>query len=192
KTLTIEVSQSRAMLSFLNNQQNRKGKPNENFARELMELFTLGVGNYTEDDVKESARAFTGWRYNSEGKFEFNTKLHDDGMKTFFGKEGEFNGQDIMDMIFEKREAAYFITRKLYRFYVNEQVNEEHIRELGDYFYDNNYEIKPLLQRMYTSEWFYEDNNVGNKIKSPIEFIAGLNRQFFIEYEDPRVLLRFQ
>ncbi|RRN78188.1 DUF1800 domain-containing protein, partial [Pseudoxanthomonas sp. SGD-10] len=183
KTLTIEVSQSRAMLSFLNNQQNRKGKPNENFARELMELFTLGVGNYTEDDVKESARAFTGWRYNSEGKFEFNTKLHDDGMKTFFGKEGKFNGQDIMDMIFEKREAAYFITRKLYRFYVNEQVNEEHIRELGDYFYDNNYEIKPLLQRMFTCEWFYEDNNVGNKIKSPIEFIAGLNRQFFIEYE---------
>ncbi len=192
KTLTIEVSKSRAMLSFLNNQQNRKGRPNENFARELMELFTLGVGNYTEDDVKSAARAFTGWRYNAEGKFEYNPKLHDDGEKTFFGKTGRFGGKDIMDMIFDKREAAYFISAKLYRFFVNETVNQEHVKELGDYFYEHNYEIKPLLRRMFTADWFYADKNIGNKIKSPVEFIVGLNRQFFIDYEDPRVLIRFQ
>ncbi|WP_353135487.1 DUF1800 domain-containing protein [Pseudopedobacter sp.] len=192
KALTIAVSQSRAMLSFLNNQQNRKGKPNENFARELMELFTLGVGHYTENDIKASARAFTGWRYNKESQFEFATKLHDDGVKTFFGKTGKFNGQDIMDMIFEKRQAAYFMAGKLYCFFVNETPNDARIKELGDYFYDKNYELKPLLKKMFTSDWFYDDANVGNKIKSPIEFIAGLNRQFYIDYENKGVLFRFQ
>ncbi|ADY53584.1 protein of unknown function DUF1800 [Pseudopedobacter saltans DSM 12145] len=192
KALTVAVSQSRAMLSFLNNQQNRKGKPNENFARELMELFTLGVGHYTEDDIKASARAFTGWRYNKNSKFEFAEKLHDDGVKTFFGKKGRFNGQDIIDMIFEKKQTAYYISGKLYRFFVNETPNEAHIKELGDYFYSKNYELKPVLKKMFTADWFYDDVNVGNKIKTPIEFIAGLNRQFYIDYENKGVLLRFQ
>ncbi|MFD1630085.1 DUF1800 domain-containing protein [Pseudopedobacter beijingensis] len=192
KTLTIEVSQSRAMLSFLNNQQNRKGKPNENFARELMELFTLGVGNYTENDVKAAARAFTGWMYNKEGEFEFRPKVHDDGVKKFFGKEGSFNGDDIMDMIFARKEAAYFLSKKMYRFFVNETPNERHIQQMADLFYKKNYEIKPLLKFMFTSSWFYDDVNKGNKIKTPIEFIAGLNRQFYINYENKAVLLRFQ
>ena len=192
KALSVAVSQSRAMLSFLNNQQNRKGKPNENFARELMELFTLGVGHYTEEDVKAAARAFTGWRYNQESKFEFNPKLHDDGVKTFFGKTGRFNGQDIMDMIFERKQVAYFIAGKLYRFFVNERENEQHIKELGDFFYERNYEIKPLLQKMFTADWFYDAVNVGTKIKSPIEFIVGLNKQFYIHYENKAVLLKFQ
>lgn len=192
KALTVAVSQSRAMLSFLNNQQNRKGKPNENFARELMELFTLGRGHYTEEDVKASARAFTGWRYNKNSKFEFAERLHDDGVKTFFGKTGRFNGQDIIDMIFEKRQTAYYISGKLYRFFVNEIPNEAHIKELGDYFYSKNYELKPLLKKMFTADWFYAEQNVGNKIKTPIEFIAGLNKQFYIDYENKAVLLRFQ
>src|SRR5690606_36917919 len=145
KELTKKVAQSQAMLSFLNNQQNRKGKPNENFARELMELFALGTGNYTENDIKASVRAFTGWRFNKEGDFEFRLRLHDDAKKSFFGKLGNFNGDDILDMIFEKKQAAYFIAAKLYRFFVNEIPDENHIKELGDYFYSKNYELEPLL-----------------------------------------------
>ena len=96
KTLVMEVSQSPAMLQYLNNQQNRKNSPNENFARELMELFMLGRGNYTENDVKESARAFTGWSYNREGEFDFRRNLHDEGSKTFLGKTGNFDGEAII------------------------------------------------------------------------------------------------
>jgi uncharacterized protein (DUF1800 family) len=192
KTLTTEVSKTKAMLSFLNNQQNRKGKPNENFARELMELFTLGRGHYTEEDIKASARAFTGWMYNKEGNFEFREKLHDDGSKTFFGKTGNFNGDDIINMIFEKKQTAYYISEKLYRFFVNDTPNAAHIKELGDELYKKDYEIEPLLRKMFTSGWFYAPENMGNKVKSPIEFIAGLNRQFYIDYAEPGVLIRFQ
>lgn len=192
KTLTIEVSKSQAMLSFLNNQQNRKDKPNENFARELMELFTLGRGNYTEEDIKASARAFTGWMFNREGEFEYREFVHDNGSKTFFGKTGNFNGDDIMNMIFEKKQTAYFISQKLYQFFVNDTPNQTHIKELGDFLYEKDYEIEPLLKKMFTAQWFYDESNMGNKIKSPVEFIAGLNHQFFIDYEQPEVLLRFQ
>ncbi len=192
KTLTTEVSQSKAMLSFLNNQQNRKGKPNENFARELMELFTLGRGNYTEEDIKASARAFTGWMYNKEGKFEFREKLHDEGTKTFFGKTGNFNGDDIINMIFEKKQTAYYISEKLYQFFVNDTPNSSHVKELAEELYKKNYEIEPMLRKMFTSDWFYANENMGNKVKSPIEFIAGLNRQFYIDYSEPGVLIRFQ
>lgn len=192
KTLTIEVSKSQAMLSFLNNQQNRKDKPNENFARELMELFTLGRGNYTEEEIKASARAFTGWMFNKEGEFQYREFVHDNGNKTFFGNTGNFNGDDIMNMIFEKKQTAYFISQKLYQFFVNDTPNQTHIRELGDFLYAKNYEIEPMLKKLFTAPWFYDESNMGNKIKSPVEFIAGLNHQFFIDYQQPEVLLRFQ
>lgn len=192
KTLTTEVSKSKAMLSFLNNQQNRKGKPNENFARELMELFTLGRGHYTETDIKESARAFTGWMFNQEGNFEFRERLHDDGPKTFFGKTGNFGGEDIINMIFEKKQTAYFISEKLYKFFVNDTANPQHVNELSQVFYNSNYEIAPLLKKLFTADWFYAKENVGNKIKSPIELIAGLNKQFYIDYENPGILYKFQ
>src|SRR5690606_2783949 len=136
--------------------------------------------------------AFTGWMYDRDGSFVFRQRLHDAGTKVFFGRTGNFNGDDILKMIFEKREAAYFLVRKLYRFFVNEQPDEGHVKELGDYFYGQNYELELLLRRMFTADWFYEDENVGNKIKSPIELIAGLNRQFNIKYENPGILFRFQ
>src|SRR5690606_17961992 len=107
---------STAMLQFLNNQQNKKGHPNENFARELMELFTLGRGNYTEKDIKESARSFTGWGYDSNGDFTFKIKNHDTGTKEFLGKKGNFNGNDIINIILEQKATAVFITTKIYQF----------------------------------------------------------------------------
>ena len=97
RDMVLEVSKSPAMLQFLNNQQNQKGHPNENFARELMELFTIGRGNYTEQDIKESARAFTGWGFDKDGAFKLRPFQHDDGEKTFMGKTGNLNGEDIIN-----------------------------------------------------------------------------------------------
>jgi uncharacterized protein (DUF1800 family) len=186
------VSKSPSMLQFLNNQQNRKGSPNENFAREVMELFTMGRGNYTENDVKEAARAFTGWGYNLQGDFVFRKFQHDAGSKTIFGKTGNFSGDDVINMLLEKPETAVFITKKVYSFFVNEQTNNTHIEWLAQRFYDNNYDLKKLLQDVFTSDWFYQEKNVGNKIKSPIELIAGIRRFLPLELDNDQSQLLFQ
>jgi uncharacterized protein (DUF1800 family) len=193
KTLLIQVSQTPAMLQFLNNQQNQKNHPNENFARELMELFTLGRGNYTEDDIKQSARSFTGWAYDGKtATFSFRPKVHDEGEKTFMGKKGAFQGEDIIGMIVANKQTARFICTKLYRYLVNDIPDETHINQMADVFYSANYEIKPLLEFVFLSDWFYADKNIGNLVKSPIELIVGLNRQFYINYQNPDVLMQFQ
>lgn len=192
KELLLAVSKSPAMLQFLNNQQNRKGHPNENFARELMELFTIGRGNYTESDVKESARAFTGWQYTKEGDFVARPNQHDDGQKTFLGKTGPLTGEDIINTLLEQKQTAVFISTKLYKYLVNEVPDQEHISSMASVFYKNNYEIKPLLEHVFTSSWFYDDKNTGNLIKAPVEFLVGLNRQFYITYQRPDVLLQFE
>jgi len=193
KTMLLQVSQSPAMLQFLNNQQNQKGHPNENFARELMELFSIGRGNYTEQDIKESARSFTGWSYDGKtGEYAFRPKVHDDGSKTFMGKTGDFCGEDIINIIFSNRQTAVFISTKLYRYLVNEVSDTAHINQMADVFYKSNYEITPLLEFVFLSDWFYEDKNIGNLIKSPVDFLTGLNRQFYITYQNPDVLMQFQ
>jgi len=193
KTLLLQVSQSPAMLQFLNNQQNQKGHPNENFAREVMELFTLGRGHYTEQDIKESARAYTGWAYDGKtGVYSFRPKSHDDGQKTFMGKAGNFVGEDILDMIVDNKQTAVFISTKLYRYLVNDVPDDTHINQMADVFYNSKYEIKPLLQFVFLSDWFYDDKNIGNLVKSPVELLTGLNRQFYISYTNPDVLIQFQ
>ncbi|KQN38074.1 hypothetical protein ASE92_01115 [Pedobacter sp. Leaf41] len=192
RTLLIEVSKSPAMLQYLNNQQNKKGKPNENFARELMELFTLGRGNYTENDIKESARAFTGWTYDKDGTFFFRKNQHDDGTKTFFGKIGNFEGENIIDIILDKPETATFISRKIYKFFVNDTPNEEHVKELANHFYNAKYDISEMMRKLFTADWFYSPENVGTKIKSPSEFLIGLSREFFVTYNKPQVLIQLQ
>ena len=192
RTLILQVAESPAMLQFLNNQQNLKGHPNENFARELMELFTIGRGNYTETDVKESARSWTGYGFNRTGEFVTRWFVHDDGQKTFMGKTGTFNGEDIMNMLLEKKETAHFISNKLYKYLVNEIPDPVHVNSMADVLYDANYEIKPLLEYVFTADWFYDDKNTGNLVKGPVEFLVGLNRQFYITYQRPEVLLQFQ
>jgi len=108
-------------LQFLNNQQNRKKSPNENFARELLELFTLGRGHYTEDDIKNAAKAFTGWGYNDKGEFIFKENQHDNSKKIFMGQEGNFNGDDIINILLRNKRTAEFISEKIYKFFVNEK-----------------------------------------------------------------------
>ena len=192
KTLLMQVSQSPAMLAYLNNQQNRKGHPNENFARELMELFTIGRGNYTEQDVKESARSFTGWTYDKDGEFLFRKNLHDEEAKTFFGKKGNFDGESIIDALLENPKTAEFISKKAYRFFVNDTPNETHVKELASHFYNSKYNIADLMEKIFLSDWFFSKENIGNKIKSPAELIVGLSRQFYVTYNKPQVLLQLQ
>ena len=186
------VSKSPAMLQFLNNQQNRKGKPNENFAREVMELFTMGRGNYTEKDIKEAARAFTGWGFNLQGTFIFRKNQHDTGSKTFLGRTGNFDGDDILNILLEQPQTAVSITQKLYKYFVNETTDDKNVQWLSQRFYDNNYDIKKLLEDIYSSDWFYTEKNIGNKIKSPIELLAGIRRLLPLELDNDQSQLLFQ
>jgi uncharacterized protein (DUF1800 family) len=173
--LLMAVSKDPAMLQFLNNQQNKKDSPNENFARELMELFTLGRGNYSEEDIKNAARAFTGWAFNPQtGAYLFRQRQHDFGSKTFRGKTGNFSGEDIVKMILEDKQTARFITTKICNFFVGEGVENSIIAALAKNFYQSDYDIQQLIMEIYSSEWFYEEKFIGNRIKSPIELIAGI------------------
>lgn len=193
RELLFNVSKSAAMLQFLNNQQNKKQHPNENFARELMELFTLGRGFYTEQDVKESARAFTGWSFNRDTfEYEFKEKQHDFEKKSFLGREGNFGGEDIINIIMDQRQTAYFLCRKMYAYYVNDVIDEKRVKELADFYYANAYNTDMLLRKIALSDWFYLPENTGHKIKPPVDFLVTLNRQFNIQYESEATLIVIQ
>lgn len=180
------VSKSAAMLAFLNNQQNKKQHPNENFAREVMELFTLGRGNYTENDIKEAARAFTGWGYELNGDFVFRRRAHDEGSKTVLGQTGPFDGDDVLDILLRQPQTAVYITRKIYRFIVNEEiVPEDRIQALATRFFQRQYSITGLLDDIVGSPWFYAPENIGARIKSPVELWVGLRRTLPFEPRDP-------
>jgi uncharacterized protein (DUF1800 family) len=187
-----QVSKSPAMLSFLNNQQNRKQHPNENFAREVMELFTMGRGNYTETDIREAARAYTGWGFNVRGEFVDRKFLHDNGSKTFLGKAGNFDGDDIIDIILEQKVTAKFITSKIYKYFVNDTVDEQKVEHLAEKFYRNNYNLRKLMNEIFLSDWFYEEKNIGTRIKSPVELIVGIRRFIPMELQKPEAQLLFQ
>lgn len=187
-----EVSRSASMLNFLNNQQNKKGHPNENFAREVMELFTLGRGNYTETDIKEAARAFTGWTADAKGSFVFRKNQHDDGEKTIFGKKGNFDGDDVLDLLIQNPQTARFITQKIYRFFVNEEVDPAIVAKLADQFYKSRYDIGKLMETIFMSDWFYADKNIGARIKSPIELLVGIQRMVPMQLENDNALMNLQ
>lgn len=192
KDLLFEVSQSPAMLNFLNNQQNKKDHPNENFAREVMELFTMGRGNYTEKDVREGARAFTGWSYDKEGNFKERKNLHDEGTKTFLGKTGNFDGSDVLNIILEQKATAQFITTKIYKFFVNEKADQDIVNKLSANFYNSGYDIKKLMTEIFSSTWFYDQKNIGNRIKSPVELMAGMMRILPMQIQNPENLIVYQ
>ena len=187
-----EVSKTAAMIHFLNNNQNRKDHPNENFAREVMELFTLGRGHYTEQDVKEAARCFTGWGANQQGEFVFRKFQHDSGEKTLLGKTGNFQGDDVLDILLAQKQTARFMANKIYRFLVNDRLDEGRAAWLGERFYQSRYDISQLLEDIFTSDWFYHPANIGARIKSPVELLAGLRRMLpmKIENEESQILVQ--
>ena len=193
RELLMAIAKDPAMLQFLNNQQNKKESPNENFAREVMELFTLGQKNYTENDIKNAARAFTGWGIDkSEAKFRFREKQHDFDEKTFMGQKGNFDGVDILKIILQKPETAFFITKKIYRFFVNDVVDEIIVKKLADNFYKSDYDISKLMREIFSAQWFYDQKNIATKIKSPIELLIGLKRTFEIDFVDENAHLFVQ
>lgn len=170
-----QISRDPAMLGYLNNSQNRKQSPNENYARELMELFTLGIGQYTEADIKEAARAFTGWTHDGEN-FVFRKFDHDTGEKTFFGKRGPFDGDDIITLILRHPACAPYIASRLWTFFAYENPEPAITNALGDLLRDESWDLRPVLRTMFTSRAFYSDRAIGTQIKSPVQLVVGTVR----------------
>ncbi len=193
KKLLSEVSKSPAMIHFLNNKQNKKSSPNENFAREVLELFTLGRDNgYTELDIKEAARAFTGWTTNKGLQFTFNQKVHDSGSKTFLGQIGNFDGNDILNIITQQEQTALYITEKLCKFLVGDEFSKKNARQISKEFYRSNYNLSILVETILLHNDFFASHNIGTRIKTPTELIVGMNRLFDIEYKSPKAVLQIQ
>ncbi len=185
------ISKEAAMIVYLNTKQNLKEKPNENFARELLELFTLGVGNYKEKDIREISRTFTGYNHRIRGDFWLRKQFHDYGIKTVFGQTGYFNGDDAIDIILEKKQCARFICRKIYRYFVNDVVDENKVEELSNVFYKD-YNIENLMRHIFMSDWFYSEENIGVKIKSPIELLVGICNTVPIKFKNTESLFHIQ
>ena len=156
------------MLTFLDAGVNVKGSPNENFAREIMELFTMGVGNYSERDIREGARAFTGWYFRGL-EFKVDAAKHDDGEKEFLGQHGNFDGTAAIDIILAQPATPKFLAAKIYRFFVRDDIAPAVRDALAQRFKDAHYEIAPLLETIFLSKDFYADDAVGTRIKSPVE-----------------------
>lgn len=186
----LAIAKTPSMIKYLNNKQNKKRSPNENFARELMELFTLGRDNYTQKDIKEAARAFTGWTHNFNG-FRFNSRQHDYEEKEFLGEKGNFDGDDIVQIILKQKQTARFICEKIYRYFVNDNINNEHVSQMEKVFYKD-YNIHNLMQFVLTANWFYHSSNVGVKIKSPIELLVGYNKVIPFKFTKPKQLSYLQ
>jgi hypothetical protein len=185
KDLTLAVGKNPAMLVYLNNNQNVKAHPNENFARELMELFTMGIGNYTEKDIKESARAFTGWT-NRGDEFAFNQREHDTGEKTFLGKTGNFKGEDIIDIIFEQPAVPKHIAWRLVKFFGLDEPTDDIVSALAPVVKANKFEIAPTLQTLFSSQWFYSQDVMRRQIKSPVQLVVGTLRALGVGLAEPR------
>jgi uncharacterized protein (DUF1800 family) len=170
RELLIAVAQDPAMLVFLDAGLNVKGAPNENFAREIMELFTMGVGNYSEKDIREAARAFTGWNVR-DLQFVVNPDKHDDGEKTVLDKTGKFGGVEVIDIILAQPVTAEFMASKLYRYFVRQEASPALRKKLGALLRDNKYELKPLLETIFLSRDFYSAPSFATRIKSPVELV---------------------
>ncbi len=180
RDLMVAIAQDPAMLSFLDAGVNVKGAPNENFAREIMELFTMGVGNYSETDIREAARAFTGWNY-VDLDFVINEDLHDGDSKTFLGHAGDFDGIEIIDLIMAQPVTAEYIAGKLYRYFVRQELDAELAAELGDILRDADYEVAVLLETIFMSKDFYSTASVGSQIKSPVQLAISTYRKLGLE-----------
>lgn len=166
------VAKDPAMIRWLDNETNRKGHANENYAREVLELFTLGEGNYTEKDVTEAARAFTGWHL-LRGKFHFSTTLHDAGEKTVLGQTGAFGGEDIQRIALEQPSCGRFLARKLLQFYVHPEPDPATVNDLGDAMRADGYDMSATLRRIFQSKLFFSQHARRSIVKGPIDFVIG-------------------
>ena len=177
-----------AMLMYLNGYENRNNAPNENYARELYELFTLGEGNgYTQDDITETARALTGYNNRQDGgPIYFNPNRFDGGEKTIFGRTGNWNYDDVINILFEEKSdlISEFIVRKIYKHFVSPDINNDIINELSNYFKDNNFELEPLYRKLFKSEHFFNSFASNVLIKSPVDLMVQIEKEFNFEKPD--------
>ena len=180
KTLVLSMNTDPAILYYLDGRLNRVGRPNENYARELMELFTMGVGNYTEADVGEAARAFTGWVVEGR-RSRLDIGRHDQAEKTFLGRTGNWNDLSATNIIFDQPVTAKFICRKLYQEFVYDIPDEAIVDQLAQILRDNDYSLKPVLETLLLSAHFFDETTIGSRIKSPIELTAGTARTLGLE-----------
>lgn len=194
RELLRRISFGPAMMIWLNTNSNRVNHPNENFSRELLELFTIGVDNYTQTDVEEAARSFTGYvtngvntnyNYNqATGYGSYWQQRHDFGQKTFLGQTGNFDGDDIIDIILQQDQTALFICEKIYKWFVYEVPDETFVNEMATIFRNSNYEILPVMEYMLSSDHFYNENYRGCMIRNPLTVTQGIFRQFDIADEN--------
>ena len=172
-TFLTAMAQDPAMMIWLDQGRSRKEHPNENFAREVMELFTLGEGHYTEKDVTEGARALTGWSYDLiHQEFVDRPRLHDDGQKTFLGRTGNLDGNDVLRQIVAQPQAARFITAKIWKFFTGQDASREMVTTLATVFRESGNQFKPVLSTMFNSEEFYSPEIVRNQVKSPVQWLV--------------------
>ncbi|HVS37037.1 MAG TPA: DUF1800 domain-containing protein [Gemmataceae bacterium] len=181
-----DMSRDVAMIVWLDNNSNLKAHPNENYAREVMELFSLGVGHYTEKDIREAARAFTGWHTNG-GEYDFNARFHDDGEKTVLGQTGAWNGDEVLDILLKRSDCAEFLTRKLYRYFVSEQHDPpaKLIAPLAEAFRKTDYDIADLVRRILSSKHFFSAYAYRQKIKCPVEYVLGAVKTIYDQKSAP-------
>lgn len=184
RELTHAIVTNPATMIYLDVQRSRKGRPNENFARELFELFTLGEGNYSESDVREAARAFTGYQYDRiTGAVRHNRRQWDAGEKNLFGRTGTFAGKDVVDLLFRRDEPSEFISRKLWEYFVCENAPPAVVHALAEILRNHDHRVEPALRAIFLSREFYREEVIGSQIKSPVQFLAQLIRE--LESPDP-------
>ena len=176
RDLVLAVAQDPAMLVFLDAGENIKGSPNENFSREILELFTMGIGNYSEGDIREAARAFTGWT-NDSLKFVVKAELHDEENKTFLGETGNFDGTQIIDIVMQHDSTARFVVEKLYRYFVAAELPQERLDKLSAVLRNGGYELRPLLKAMFVARDFYAPHAYSAQIKSPVQLVLSTYRK---------------
>ncbi|MDF2658610.1 MAG: hypothetical protein K0Q94_1401 [Paenibacillus sp.] len=174
RKLVLQIGQDPAMMLWLDSNSNKKGTPNENYAREVMELFTLGIGNYTEEDVREAARAFTGWHFErKDAKVQFYKKNHDDGLKLVLGEIGNFNEQTVVDVLFRQEALAPYMARKLLEYFGTASPPEAWVNEVAADFAAKE-TIGEVLQSLFLSDEFYKPEYRLTIVKSPAEYVAGI------------------
>jgi uncharacterized protein (DUF1800 family) len=188
KSLARQISRDPAMMIYLDLQQSRKEHPNENWARELMELFTVGIGHYTEDDIRESARAFTGYRLNMATQdFEFAAGQHDNTQKIFMRKAGTWDGDDVIDILMEQPTCAEFIARKIWRYFVEDEPSQKIVSAVAVRLRAEKYEVRPILREIFSSTEFFSESAMHSQIKSPIQFLVQTAKLLETDLPAPKV-----
>jgi uncharacterized protein (DUF1800 family) len=187
RELTLAIARDPATIVWLDGESNTKEHPNENFARELMELFTCGIGHYTESDVREAARAFTGW-HRENADFAFQSADHDSGRKHFLGKSGRFDGGDVIDILMQQPATLQFLARKLLRFFAVPEPSEPIVAAAAELLDQTRLDIKWLLRELFQSRYFYSPECYRTRIASPAEFTIGAIRTLDVRWHAPEVV----